>query len=299
MNSRALSFLLICVSVLLIACKPSVRKGHDIFAANQALFDAMIRTIYRENPNFIAPDARATELNVFDFDHTLANTETMIPIRDASDKVTARRDSKCFFVRKGESADFSVFTRDRLMAGNPIAFVMERARVAGRAANELVFIVTARGQSHTFQSAHEYLRKRGVRVNGVIAVNSPLVRDNLWKKLRLPAGMNKLPGGMKKPLLIAALIEHARERNAKIKTVRYYEDTDKYIGGYIQFMSRTYPKITAEVRDYIRSGKPNQRTYREKLVARVQDGKARDEHGKTVSNPSAYDSGDCPPPPQP
>lgn len=250
----------------------------------------LLDKLYQQHPDFSRPGSTVTELHVFDFDHTIADTRTEIPVRSADGKVR-QEDSKCFQIHKGDRADFEVFTRPRLLASAPIAPTIARLQALTKRSESAVFIVTARSQEHTYESAKTYLITRGIRVNAVLPVNSELFEQGLWRK------MKKSPKGMKKPFLIAGLADQIQATGARLKLIRYHEDTDKYIAAFLNLMPALYPGIAAEVFDYTRkldSKNPNNILYAELLAGRVEGGQAFRANREQYPLPVRYDSGDCP-----
>lgn len=275
------------------ACSSPVRQANtraaSVYQDNKALFADTLQALFARYKEFRQPGKGITEIHVYDFDHTLADTQTMIPILSASGD-RRESDSKCFDFRKGDKPNFEVFTEVELVKTAPIAVTVERLKKLKSQPQALVFVVTARSQEHTFQSALRYLTSRGARVDGVLALNSDFLFEKLWNPLK----KQKVASHLKKALLIAALVDAARRNGADVRLVRYHEDTDKYIRGFFQLMPSVVPDGRAEAFDYIRRRSGKSIAYSETLVAYAEAGRFQKADGSVFESVLNYDSGDCP-----
>ena len=262
----------------------------SIHKLNRTLFNGIIKQIFQRNKNFTLPVGK-TELNIFDFDHTLADTETLLPVKTTSGNIELR-EPKCFYLRKGETANFEVNTREEMFKTKPIKKTFLKLKKHQRDPGASVIIITARGEVHTSDSIYRYIKKNGAEVDGILVVNTAFLRESLWEKIVFPDGIQKIPHGMKKTLLIAALIDIAGDKD-KINLVRYREDSDKDIRGFLQFMPYAYPHIKIEAYDYIRRGEKGAFVYTEKFIARFEKSKLMTENGKIFTEAAKYNSGDC------
>ena len=285
---KVLTIIVITLSIQF--CKGPGELGGQLFNDNRAVFKNFIDEVWQKYGYNKAPSS-VEEVYVFDFDHTIANTETLIPVT-TTDGTTDRRDSKCFVITKGEKADFSVFTEKNLKKTDIIGLSEKLLKKLDKDTS-WVIVVTARSQEHTFTSALKYLKDKGLPVDGVLAVNSKLLRENLWGKLQMPELTEQIPRGFKKALLISALLEHAKAQGASVKTVKYYEDTDKHITGYINVLPNTFPEIRSEVFDLVRSGKPNKRKYQSRFLGYGLNKVFYSQAGFELKDLKTYSSRDC------
>ncbi len=272
----------------------------EIYAMNRGVFQSALERVFREFHYAGLPEGSAIpELAFFDMDHTLVDTRTMIPYRSAGSLTyNALSDSKCMTIGPDEPADYAVLNREELLGSAPVAPGLAGLREAS-ARGVPAFIVTSRGSSDTFTVIPEYLEKHGARVSGVFAVNSRYLSKHVWWKLELPPGIKSVPGHMKKPLIIAAILDRARTAGAWPKLVRYHEDTDSHFRGTMFLLNLMYPEIRFELIDYIRTARGNDFEYTRKEAA-VSEGKTwLDPAGQPLTDPRLYDSGDCVEPPYP
>ena len=276
-----------------VACATHTGDGtgtpEKAFRRNEQLFASTLDRLFSRYRDFRRPGRETSEVHVYDFDHTLADTRTLIPLRPLSGP-TRYSDSKCFEFQKGDTPDFEVFTEKDLMATAPISVTLERLKKLKNRREALVFVVTARSQEHTFLSTHRYLTNRGARVDGVLALNSDFLMQHLWAPLK----DQNIPSHLRKALLIAALVDSARRAGATVKLVRYHEDTDRYTRGFLELMPSFLPAGRAETFDYIRKKGPGGLVYTEVLVAYTEHGRVHSPDGTAFAGVEEYDSGDCP-----
>ncbi len=282
-------------SAAISSCAPVVYKNNAekaaaIYQYNRDMFQRVVVELVKRNLVYSMPDGKSI-LNVFDFDHTLVNTLTIVPVQNSAGE-TEMRDSKCGVFTAADKADFSVFTRKAVYDSEPIepAFAHLQAYSSEASWN---FVLTARSQPHTFSSVYEYTAMHGPELNGVIAVNSRILIESLWEKLRLPYGITAVPSEMKKALLIAALADLAMKKSNRLDLIRYHEDTDSLMSGAMQLLPILFPRIKQEYYDYLRSGTDGHYTYRELPPIRWQEGRLTAQSGEAVEA-AAYSSGDCP-----
>ena len=280
----------------LLACAACVshaeersRNAAAAYHRNEAILAATLESLFARYREYRRPGKETTEVHVYDFDHTLADTQTLIPVRTASGALR-QMDSKCFDVQKGERPDFEVFTEQELRRTAPIQVTLERLMKLKERPEAFVFVVTARSQEHTFLSALRFLKSRGARVDGVLALNSDFVSDHLWKKM----GKGNLSSRLKKAFLIGGLVDLARRSGATIKLVSYHEDTDKYIRGFLELLPGLLPATRVEAFDYTRRKGPSGLVYTERLVAYAERGRLLSPEGSPFAGLSNYNSGDCP-----
>ena len=225
------------------------------------------------------------QLNIFDFDHTLVDTRTRIPVQ-RSDKSRGFLDPKCIVLNSGDIPDFAVFDTEDTFQYPIVQPGFERLKEVSK--KETVIVMTARSSSGTYSMVPAYLSLRGVVIDGVLAVNSEILKTGIWDHLRLPEGMKKLPSGAKKPLLIAGIIELYQSLGHSPELVRYMEDTDSYFSVAFEFLPRRFPNIRFEFYDYLRNGY----LYTEVLAARASGGLLENLVPKNYTG-GVYDSGDC------
>ncbi len=264
-------------------------RGAALFERQEALFLSALEAVFAQYREFRKPDAQITELHVYDFDHTIADTRTTIPVRPPNGPLRYS-DSKCIDIRKGDRPDFEVFTEAELDRAAPIPPTIERLRALRGRRDVFVFVVTARGQEHTFRSALRYLSRHGAAVHGVLPIHSELLEQRLWTPLKAEA----IPSAWKKALLIAALAQQARKVGANIRLVRYHEDTDSYVRGYFEVLPELVPESRLEAYDYIRTPRGPNFEYREALIGYVERQQVRLPDGRPFASFREYNSGDCP-----
>lgn len=255
----------------------------QIYVMNRSTIQRAIQEILFRSLTSTGIQRDAKTINIFDFDHTLAHTLTKIPAK-AEDGSIRYVDSKCVTLKKGEKPDFSVFVDEDTMSMPPIQQTIEKVEEYMGDGDQSVYVVTARSAVRTYTVVYEYLWKYAEMPNGVLAANSDVMNEVLWSRLKLPAGVSKLPRGAKKPLLIAAIIELT---GGRVEKVRYFEDTDSYFNAGAEFLAARFPDIQFEFVDYIYTNGH----YREVPAFSIQEGKIITPDGKPFTS---YDSGDCP-----
>jgi len=300
MKVNFLNIFVVIISFMIFSqCKKSVdvksvvSSTKQLYKQNKQKFFNVFSEISKKYPQFSKLKTNVTHIYFSDFDHTLANTETRIPVKRANGKDDST-DSKCMVINKGDIPDFGIFKKDALFKTKPIEVALARLKQAKKVKTNFIMVLTARSQDHTFTSAHKYLKNYNLNVDYVIAVNSKLLQKDIWKNLKFPTGMSKLPKGMKKPLLMRAFVEYAQMKGVKnLKKITYMEDTDKYIGSYMTYMPKDLGQVQARVFDYVRGGSPNQRSYTELELGTSRDGMFYTPIGK-IKNPTwGYQSNDC------
>ncbi len=282
-----------------VGCAPSVspqatsaEKTAALYAMNADRMTAALEVVYARNLMFTPPGRDIREFDFFDFDHTLADTDTMVPVK-SSTGADRLEDSKCLRIDKGDVPDYNVFSRQELYAAAPIPETIKRAKEYTAAADTQVAVITARGQTHTFNSIFEYTAQRGAEVDIVLPIHADLIQKALWDKMTYPSGVDGIPSGMKKALFMAALIDLAQMRGGTIRTARYFEDTDSYFRAAMEFLPARYPAVRWEFYDIIRAGTEKHRTYTERFAGVAEKGSVHEPGGETLKA-SAYSSGDCP-----
>lgn len=270
----------------------AAEKATAIYAANADRLTAALEVVYARNMQFTPPGRSTREFDFFDFDHTLADTDTMVPVKSSSG-ADRLEDSKCFRLDKGDVPDYNVFSRQELYGAAPIPETMKRAKEYTAEPDTQVAVITARGQTHTFNSVYEYTAQRGAEVDIVLPIHTDLIQKALWDRISYPAGVDSVPSSMKKALFMAALIDLAKMRGGNIRTARYFEDTDSYFRGAMEFLPGRYPEIRWEFFDIIRGGTEKHRTYTERFAAYGERGVVHEPGGETMKS-SSYTSGDCP-----
>ncbi|MCB1306398.1 MAG: hypothetical protein KDK37_19045, partial [Leptospiraceae bacterium] len=225
----------------------------------------------------------AAEAVFFDFDHTLADTQTTIPVD--TEYGTEQRDSKCFFLRAGERPHFEALSPQELARTGPIDSMVQIARQL-EARGDLLFIVTARGESHTWNTIPLWLKKNGIKINGLVAANAKETVDGLKPLSR----DTKLPHDFKKALIIAGWIELIQSKfpESPLKSVSYYEDTDHHLRGAMQLLPLAFPDIEFHFYDILRTQRSPGK-YRLTPIANASHGTL-----DLPGDPAHYASPDCP-----
>lgn len=267
----------------------------QIYQKNKKLIINTLRNILYRNLVYSGLKEGITVLNIFDFDHTIADTLTMIPVKGSDGKIR-KLDSKCMDLKKGDKPDFSVLTREEVYDTIPINPALERLEKYVKEKNTLNFIITARGGITTYTALYEYLAVHKVAPNGIYAVHSDIMNRLLWERMELPQNLKKLPHGLKKPLLIAGLVDIINN-NSNIQIVRYFEDTDEYLVEGLKFLPSQFKNIRFEWYDYIRSRNYyNEFEYYEDYFAFSEKGINYRTNGSIYMDEQIkiYDSKDCP-----
>jgi hypothetical protein len=230
----------------------------------------------------LAPEIHT--LNIFDFDHTLIDNRTQVPVVNDTG-LTRTIDSKCLNHAINEKPDYSIFDRENTYAYKPISATLDRLRLYSKDAQQASVVLTARSGRRTFSMIQEYLWQKGAEPDAVIAANYPRFQHELWQNMTIP-------DGAKKPLIIAALISLRVQNGRPVKLVRYFEDTDKYLAGAMVLLPKLYPQVRFEFYDYVREKGGG---YREAFVAYATAGRLYRPDGQVFTGEDRYDSGDCPP----
>jgi hypothetical protein len=278
------------------ACKRAPVDGDptfQIWTQNKALLLRNISAIVDGNEGLRGFSTGKTTLNVFDFDHTLSDNTTKVPVTTATGAAKFL-DSKCILLVEGDKPDYSVFDNENLYTTEPIQPTLTRLREYVKDAGHWNVVLTARGGRRTFPMIQEYLWQRSGEPDVVIAANFPPFHKSLWDKIEYPGDMKKLPRGAKKSLLIAALVELAKSRGTKIEKLRYFEDTDEYLAGTMVLLPRLFPELRIEFFDYVRKIENGKAKYTEVAVATSEAGKLSKADGSPFTAAAEYDSGDCP-----
>ncbi len=269
--------------------RPTSTLG-QAYAMNRSILQNGIREIFYRSLVSRGVLTGQNTLNVFDFDHTLANTTTAVPVYQSQDpdkKILRTIDSKCMvYDKKNESADFSVFEKEDTLAFAPILESVVRFEKYINDPEQSAYVITARSAARTYTAVYEFLWKHAELPDGVIAVNSASMQERVWSRIALPQGWSRLPSGADKPLLIAALLELSSP-SGEVKTVRYFEDTDKYFNTGAEFLAERFPGVRFEFYDYVR----DKNTFTEMLALVIENGKILPQNGFVYPS---YDSGDCP-----
>ncbi|MCB1171168.1 MAG: hypothetical protein KDK25_12570 [Leptospiraceae bacterium] len=189
------------------------------------------------------------EIVFFDFDHTLADTRTRIPVDTPSGQEL--RDSKCFHVEPGERPHYDALGAEELKATRPVQELLTIARQK-QARGALIFVITARGEDHTWQTIPAWMKNHGIPIDGVVAVNSVRTRRELLDRLNLPDGAERLPGDFKKALIISGWISLMQQKGP-VQSVSYYEDTDHHLRGAMQLLPAQYPGLNLQIFDIVRT----------------------------------------------
>jgi len=278
-----------CGKIPVSQSKPVSTLG-QAYAMNRSILQNGIREIFYRSLVSRGVVTGQNTLNVFDFDHTLANTTTAVPVYQSQDpdkKVLRTIDSKCMvYDKKNEAADYSVFEEEDTLAFAPIPESIARLKEYVNDPKQSAYVISARSAARTYTAVYEFLWKHAELPDGVIAVNSAPMQERVWSRIALPQGWSRLPSGVNKPLLIAALLELSSP-SGEVKTVRYFEDTDKYFNAGAEFLAERFPGVRFEFYDYIR----DKNIFRERLALVIENGKILPQNESVFP---AYDSGDCP-----
>ncbi len=279
-----------CASGSQIQLSPGAASSLALYQAEHLRILAAVESVVEGNRAFAgwAHARSAHGIAFFDFDHTLADTRTLTPVRTLAG---ARRldDSKCGRLAPGEEADYSVYSRRALFDTQPIESALGALRRA-RARGDLVFVITARSDRHNYASILDYLALRDAEPDAVLPINHAHFGDRLWKRF------NTSGSGDKKTLLMAALIEIAQTRGAELERIEYHEDTDHYAIGAMQLLPAAFPDLRYEFFDYIRRSSGAGFVYMQSRIGAREPGINalwRDPRGRELAIES-YDSGDCP-----
>ncbi|MCB1190005.1 MAG: hypothetical protein H7A23_12720 [Leptospiraceae bacterium] len=293
-----LLFITIIFFLLLNSCTKeliSENKSVQIYLQNKTLILNALKVILYRNIVYSGIDQGKTVLNVFDFDHTLADTLTIVPVKGKDGNIR-KIDSKCLGLKEGEIPDYSVFTREEVYDTVPVNPSLFRLQDAVKQKDVLNFVITARSDVTTYNALYEYLAVHKAAPNGIYAMNSEIMNRLLWEQIKLPSDLKKLPEGLKKPLLIAGLIDLINQKGSQVKLVRYHEDTDDYLKEGLKFLPIQFSKIRFEWYDYIRRKTLIDFEYFEDFFAFSENGISYRSNGSVFlpEEISKYDSKDCP-----
>jgi hypothetical protein len=106
----------------------------------------------------------------------------------------------------------------------------------------------------------DYLRARGIDINGSFAVSDPVQGGQVGVPLSLSSAK-------KKALTMAALIE-AYGGEGSVKTVRFYDDGDSNLKAAMELLPRLFPELKFEFIDVIHTAVDR---FEHVLVARTGD----------------------------
>jgi hypothetical protein len=205
------------------SCQPQVQKtgAARVWLSHSRIIISEIENLLLSNWSFRGLRREITTLNVFDFDHTLVDNTTLVPVTD--DKGHSRTvDSKCLSHAANEKPDYGVFDRENTYAYRHVDAALQRLKGYVKDPKQSSVVLTARSDRRTFSMIQEYLWQRGAEPDAVFATNHTNFESRLWRQIRPE-------DAAKKPLLIAAILSHLRASGNSIKLVRYFEDTDKYL----------------------------------------------------------------------
>lgn len=290
---------LVCVIVLILGLTDCKKPPTDsdptmqIWLQNKALILENIAAVVDGNFGVRGFSAGKTTLNVFDFDHTLSDNNTEVPVVTAAG-TKKTLDSKCILLAEGDVPDYSVFDKENVYKTEPLQPSLTRLREYVKDAAHWNVVLTARGGRRTFPMIQEYLWQRGAEPDVVIAANFPPFHKSLWEKIQYAGDVKKLPRGAKKSLLIAALVELAKTRGARLDKLRYFEDTDEYLASAMVLLPRLFPELRYEFYDYVRKVERGKAKYTEVAVAGGEAGKLSKADGTAFTGAGEYESGDCP-----
>lgn len=293
---KKISLLLLSI-LFLFSCggEPELSEAGRLYELNRVKIMSVVRALVFRNLAYKGFRAGTEQVHIYDFDHTLADTTITIPVStaDGSDKEI---DSKCMTLNKGDKPDFTVFTRDALRDTRPIDSTLKRFEKSVADEKTLTVVLTARSGLHNFTSIYEYMAYRAGEPDLVIPVNSEFLWKNLWGDLKLLPSQKKMPKGVKKPLLIAAIIELAAQNNSEnhISGVEYHEDSDSYYRHALLFIPERFSKTEVKWFDYYRTtGRVN--SYREMPFAYSENGRTFHADGTefTEEEIKNYRSDDC------
>lgn len=258
-------------------------EAEAVWNRHKAQIVSQVRAMLEANWSLRGLRAEKGTLNIFDFDHTLIDNRTQVPVVD---DIGLRRmiDSKCLNHALNERPDFSVFDSENIYAHKPIPAAIARLRMYGKDASQTSVVLTARSGRRTFAMVQEYLWQHGAEPDAVIAANHARFQHELWRNMTMA-------DGAKKPLIIAALISLMQQNGRPVTLVRYFEDTDKYLAGAMVLLPNIYKDMRFEFYDYVRDKRSG---YREVFAAYAAGGTLFRPDGQGYAGEDRYNSGDCP-----
>ncbi|MBV6493805.1 MAG: hypothetical protein LDLANPLL_01828 [Turneriella sp.] len=271
--------------------RPPENNFPAIFQANERLLIEQVQNVAERNIALKGLRFDISTINFFDFDHTLADTTTPVPVATAAGaKKTI--DPRCLPLQAGDRPDFSVFDAENTYSFKPIIPSLTKLRAYAKDPQNLNIIITARGGRRSLSMIQEYLWKLDAEPDLVLPLHVSVLSKNLWAKFNLPANMDKEPNGYKKPLVMASVIKLLLAHGAKISTVRYFEDTDSYMAVAMKYLPPMFPEIEFHFYDYVN---PPTKTakYTEVAVASARGGILFHPDNLPYTNPEIYSSHDC------
>lgn len=286
---------IILVLGLLVCSRPSQKPENNfpsIFQANEKLLIEQIQNVAERNIALKGIRFDISVINFFDFDHTLVDTTTPVPVATAAGAIKTI-DPRCLPLQTGDRPDFSVFDSENTYLFKPIMPSLTKLRAYAKDSQNLNIIITARGGRRSLSMIQEYLWKLDAEPDLVLPLHVSVLSKNLWANFKLPANMDKEPNGYKKPLVMAAVLKLLSAHGAKISTLRYFEDTDSYMSVAMKYLPPMFPEIEFHFYDYVNPPAKASK-YTEVPVASARGGVLYHPDKSTYPDAEVYSSKDCP-----
>lgn len=220
-------------------------QGHDLAApgTRHVVFSDIDQTILKTVQPVLLRNAAGGLL------HEPDGTLIMIPDKDfvgALNKLKAKYPTLDW---ASYSPDFSEFNSvDGILNTPSIATTVAALKKAKQDPATRVVLITARSGDNTADAMHEYSRRHGFPIDGVMAVNNKA--QNIALGMTDPA----LKSAMKKAISMAANLKLMDPDGTKIQDVTYYEDGDDNMADAMQLLPAMFPAIKFRFVDLIHTG---------------------------------------------
>ena len=145
--------------------------------------------------------------------------------------------------------DFHWYGRvDEIQRSKAIAPTMHALREYTRDDLTRAFVITARSSEAVVHGLDRFLKKRGVDIAGVFAVNEPKKMEAL--------GLNGpgMDSAKRKALIMAALIQLHMTNGKPPEKVVFYDDSDANLVAAMQLLPKLFPRIHFEFHDVRHQG---------------------------------------------
>lgn len=234
---------------VLFTMKPTLLVLFLLFQISQSLILDIIYDVI-DQPG-LKNKAAFDEWHFFDFDHTLANTVTLVPMLSSSGEFLRFADSKCSFQQPHEHPDYSVFTLEKLLLTTPVFDGLTNIQNSIDS-GAFVVILTMRGSVHARSGIIMFLREYGIQVHAVIQVDK--------KPLKTILDTFNIASGLRKSLIVLSILRH--QAACLPLVVQIHEDSDSQVNSYLQTLPMIYPHVQYSITDYVKS----QQSYEAQLM---------------------------------
>jgi hypothetical protein len=183
-----------------------------------------------------------------------------------------------------EPVSHAMRTAEEVRATPEIELSIERLRKDQRKNGNRTYVVSNTGSEAALRGAKQFLEDRSLRSAGILSSS----HSEQLARLGIPKDAST---GVRKALMIAAIIRAHEQKGVPVKSLRFMEDKDETVRAAMELLPSLFPHVRFEIIDVVHKG---DRRHEHVVAGRGKNGVLTDDRGRPLDREAIakYESND-------